>query len=251
MLNNYKNIGVVVLSAGRGSRLGCNEIPKVMLEIGGKPIVSYIVKTLQKIGFEKDQVCLVVGFQKEKIIDYFGDKVSYAVQEEQKGTAHASYVGIKSLPDSIDTVLVVNGDDSAFYRTKTIEWFLAEHVKNNYQLSLLSVTVDRPDSAGRVIRHENGDVEIIEKEYLTDKQRQINEISTNTFCFDRQWYEEMFPQMPVLRKLGEYGLPTAVAMARKQNKNYQIIEVENSSEWFGINNKEELKKAQEKKINNT
>ena len=116
-------------------------------------------------------------------------------------------------------------------------------------MTLLSVKPKDPDQMGRIVRHSNGDIEIIEKEYLTEKQIKINEINTNTFIFDRQWFEEMFPQMPVLRKLGEYGLPTVLAMAREQKKKYEVVCLKDNSEWFGINNPEQLAEADKRKRN--
>ena len=113
--NNLNNVGAVVLAAGRGTRLNCVDKPKVMCEIGGQPIASYIVATLKKCGFTPENIYLVVGFHQEKIREYFGDEVSYVTQEELKGTAHAAFTGMKKLPGNADTVLVLNGDDSAFY----------------------------------------------------------------------------------------------------------------------------------------
>ncbi len=98
-----------MLAAGKGTRLNCVDKPKVMLTVGGRPIASYIIATLKSIGFKKEQICLVVGFKKEKVIEHFGDTVSYAAQAEQKGTAHAAYAGIKALPKNIKEVLVLGG----------------------------------------------------------------------------------------------------------------------------------------------
>ncbi|MFH0857488.1 MAG: NTP transferase domain-containing protein, partial [Candidatus Magasanikbacteria bacterium] len=106
---NKSKIGVVILAAGRGTRLGCVDIPKVMMEIGEKPIVFYIVETLEKMGFSAEQICLVVGYQKEKVMEYFGKRVIYAFQEELLGTAHAAYTGIKMLPQYVEEVLVIGG----------------------------------------------------------------------------------------------------------------------------------------------
>jgi len=237
------NIGVVILAAGKGTRLNCVDKPKVMCEIGGKPIVSYIVKVLNEVGFSKKQIMLVVGFKGEQVKEYFGDSVSYALQSVQLGTAHAALTGIKELEKKIKHVLVLGGDDSAFYTKKTLLDFIDKHIKNNSKLSLLSADVSAPSSLGRVVRHNSGEVEIIEKEYLTEEQKKIKEISTGTFCFDRAWYESIYPKMPKLRKLGEYGLPTALAMARDQNKKYQIIKIKDNNEWFGINTDEELIEA--------
>jgi len=217
-----------------------------MLEIGGKPIVSYIVNTLEKMGLSKEQIVLVVGFKKEIVEDYFGDKVSYAEQTELLGTAHAAFTGIKKLPENIENVLVLAGDDSAFYTAETLEKFMSNHILGGNKVSLLTAKVENPFQLGRIVRHENGDVEIIEKEYLTEEQEKINEISTGTFCFDRYWYEDMFPTMPKLRKLGEYGLPTALAMVRDKKEKYDIVILENPQEWFGINTLEQLEEAKKR-----
>ncbi|NCO05228.1 MAG: NTP transferase domain-containing protein [Candidatus Magasanikbacteria bacterium] len=245
--NIVEKTAVVILAAGKGTRLGCTDIPKVMKLLAGKPIVSYVVETLTDMGFTNEHICLVVGFKKEKVTEYFKDRVSYAHQEEQKGTAHAAYTGMKELPKHIDTILVIQGDDSAFYSPETINRFIQEHCDSHAKLSLLSIDVDNPDQLGRIIRHENGDIEVIEKEYITEEQKKIKEISTGTFCFNREWFEHMYPTMPQLRKLGEYALPTALAMARDQGVKWQVIKIENGHEWFGINTPEQLEQAEQMK----
>ena len=240
---NLNKFGAVILSAGKGTRLGCVDCPKVMLSIGGKPIVSYIVETLKKIGFSKEQIILVVGFKQEKVREYFGDSVSFVVQEDQKGTAHAAYVGMKQLPENISQALILNGDDTAFYKENTVIDFIDSHLKSNAVLSLLSVELSDPSLYGRILRHQDGRMEIIEKEYLTEEQKQIKEVSTGTFCFDRQWFEKMFPTMPPLRKLGEFGLPTALAMANKEGLLAQVVKIRDNAEWFGVNTPGELEMA--------
>ena len=240
--------GVVILSAGQGTRLGCQNDPKVMLEIGGKPIVSYIVDTLKKVGFKDSKICLVVGFQKERVIDYFAGKVIYAYQEEQLGTAHAAYTGMKVLPPSAENVLVLNGDDSAFYRPSTIVNLMEKHIENGSAGTVLSTEIDPDDFGyGRVLRKEDGGVELIEKEYLTENTKNINETSTGTFCFKRNWYTAMFPNMPKLDRLGEYGLPSAFTMAQKEGLSVQVVKLNDPREWFGINTPEELSEADDRK----
>ena len=248
-MNNLQNIGVVVLSAGKGTRLKSVDIPKVMREIGGRPMVDFTVETLEKIGFKPEQICLVIGFQKEKIIKHFGKRVIYAVQSEQKGTAHAAFIGMAVLPKNIQHVLVMGGDDSAFYKPETLSNLIAGHIRAKAVLTLLTAKVGHPESLGRIVRRENGDVEIIEKEYLTEEQKKLNEISTGTFVFDRAWFEKIFSDMPPMRKLGEYGLPTALAMAREQKKFHQIITLADPDEWYGVNTLEELAEADKRKKN--
>jgi len=248
MLPNLSRVGVVILAAGKGTRLNCFDQPKVMLEIGGRPIVSYVVETLKQAGFKKEQICLVVGFKKEKIQNYFGSAVSYAVQEEQLGTAHAAYVGSKSFSKDIEQVLVMGGDDGAFYKPETILKLIERHFQDTCTVTLLTANIENFNSFGRVVKDENG-IMVVEKEYLTDEQKKITEVSTGTYVFDRVWYEKIFPNMPKLSRLGEYGLNVSLVMAQEEGKKVETIRLEDNNEWHGINTLEELELANKLKRN--
>jgi len=244
---NLSNVGVVILAAGKGTRLGCTDIPKVMLEIGDKPIVEYTIETLESVGFSADHIAMVVGFHKEKVKEYFNDRVLYAEQLIQKGTADAAYTGMQVLPLHIEHVVVLGGDDSAFYTADSLKHFIEQHIVEQMTVSLLSVEVDDPAQLGRIVRHDNGDIEIIEKEYVTERQKKIHEVSTGTFIFKRAWFETIFPTMPPLRKLGEYCLPTALAVARAEHVPYHVVTLEARDEWFGVNTPGQLTEADRRK----
>jgi bifunctional UDP-N-acetylglucosamine pyrophosphorylase/glucosamine-1-phosphate N-acetyltransferase len=189
-LNN--NFGVIILVAGQGKRLGCVDLPKVLLEIGDWPILSYILETLEKGGVPKENICLVVGFQAEKVKEKIGPGYIYALQEERLGTAHAAHTGERALPEKFHQFLVIQGDDSAFYSFKTLEEFAAHHIKKNNDMTLLTCEVADPALLGRIVRDEKGKMAaVVEKENATDEQKKIKEISTNTFCFRRDWFKNI------------------------------------------------------------
>ena len=244
---NLSDVAVVVLAAGRGTRLGCVDRPKVMLELGGKPMVAHTVETLKKLGLGKEQICLVVGFQKDKVKEHFGDTVTYADQDEQLGTAHAAYTGMCTLPSHIKHVLVMGGDDSAFYTPETLRKFIEQHLDKDVHLTLLSSEMLEPRNLGRVVRYSDGRIDVVEKENLTEEQKLLTEINTGTFMFNRAWFQNMFPTMPKIEKLGEYGLPTAMTMVRDAGLPHQVIKLENPGEWFGVNTPEELEEAKKRK----
>ncbi len=243
-----KHIGAVILAAGKGTRLGCTDRPKVMMELNGRPMVDYTVETLEKIGFTPERIVLVVGFQKEKVMDYFGSRVTFAHQTEQLGTGHAAYTGMQALPEHIEHVIVMGGDDSAFYAPETLKKFIADHVEAVRHLTLLTSELDDPRSLGRVVRHADGRIEIIEKELLTDEQKNIKEISTGTFMLHREWYQRIFPTMPKMEKLGEYGLPTAFTLVRSSGLPHDVVKLGDPKEWFGVNTPEELEEARKRKL---
>lgn len=202
--------------------------------------------TVQQMGFPAEHICIVVGYRKERIIGYFGNRAIYAVQKRLLGTGHAAYIGSRKLPETVKCILTLQGDDSAFYSRKTLEEFVFKHKKSGTVLSLLSVEAASND-AGKVVRHKNGDIELVEKENWNEEHKRINEINTNTFCLNRQWFERSFPEMPRIANLGQYGLPTALNLAREKGLPYQVIKLKKKREWFGINTLEQLEQANRRK----
>jgi glucose-1-phosphate thymidylyltransferase len=104
----------VILAAGEGQRLQpfTATSPKVMIKVVNRPILGYVVDALKRAGIR--DIILVVGYKKERIIDYFGDgssrgvKIRYVEQKQQLGTAHA----LKQAEDLIeDTFIVLSGDN--------------------------------------------------------------------------------------------------------------------------------------------
>ncbi len=246
---NLENLGAVVLSAGKGTRLNCVDKPKVMLEVSGKPMVYYTIETLKGLGLTPEQICLVIGFKKEKVVDYFGSEVTYAFQEERLGTAHAAYVGIKVLGDNIKHVLVLGGDDSLFYKVDTLKDLVEKQLDSGAILTLLiSEIADNLQyhQYGRVLK-KGGRFEIKEKENLSDEDKKIKEISTGTFIFERDWFEANYQKIGAIPGLGEYGLPSMVDIANRQNEKTNLVELKDSAEWCGINTNEELQKANDLK----
>jgi UDP-N-acetylglucosamine diphosphorylase/glucosamine-1-phosphate N-acetyltransferase len=104
----------VVLAAGEGQRLRPFTVtrPKVMLSIGGKPILQYVIEALAENGIRR--IIVVVGYRKEQIFDHFGNgeqfgvEITYLTQDRQLGTAHALGVARDVVEEEF---LVLGGDN--------------------------------------------------------------------------------------------------------------------------------------------
>lgn len=105
----------VILAAGTGTRLRplTLAIPKEMIRVGTKPVIEHAINVLRAGGIK--EILVVVGRKKEAILDYLGSgerlgvNISYKIQEELKGTAHAVYQG-KNFVGNEDFV-VIYGDN--------------------------------------------------------------------------------------------------------------------------------------------
>ena len=121
----------IILAAGEGLR--CRPLTltrsKVMLPIANRPILEHVIDSLEKNGI--NEIILVVGYEKERIMDYFQDglnfgvKIKYVEQKAQLGTAHAIEQAKKLIDPDDSGFLVLNGDN--LVEPKTIADLL-----NNY-----------------------------------------------------------------------------------------------------------------------
>jgi bifunctional UDP-N-acetylglucosamine pyrophosphorylase/glucosamine-1-phosphate N-acetyltransferase len=103
----------VILAAGEGTRMRplTDTRPKPMLPVADRPLMAHTADAAVDAGVA--ELVLVVGYEAEQVRAHFGDEyrgvpVSYAVQEEQLGTAHA----VRAAREHLDgDFLVLNGDD--------------------------------------------------------------------------------------------------------------------------------------------
>jgi NDP-sugar pyrophosphorylase family protein len=85
----------IILSAGLGSRAKplTNAVPKVMLKIGGKPLLEHQIILCRKYGIKK--IAVNLHYKPKIITDYFqngnkwGVKITYSYEKKLLGTAGA------------------------------------------------------------------------------------------------------------------------------------------------------------------
>lgn len=150
----------VILAGGVGKRLRplTDDIPKPMVRVNGVPILEYTLSILPK---EIDEAILVVGYKKEKIIEYFGDrygdiKLRYVVQDNPNGTGHALELARPFLKDGL--FILLYGDD--LYHPDDLE-DLVKAAKP----AVLVKEIDAPEKFGTCIVDEDGHlVELLEKD---------------------------------------------------------------------------------------
>jgi len=98
--------------AGAGTRLRphTHTLPKVLIQVAGKPILGHILDEIEKLGIE--ELILIIGYMGEKIIKYVEEnyhfRMHYVEQKERRGIGHAIYLTKDFLPR--DPILIVLGD---------------------------------------------------------------------------------------------------------------------------------------------
>jgi bifunctional UDP-N-acetylglucosamine pyrophosphorylase/glucosamine-1-phosphate N-acetyltransferase len=243
-----QHTGAVILAAGRGTRLNDGQpspVPKVMNKICGQPMLEFTLKTLENVNIT--DIVIVVGYKAELIEGYFGTRYKYALQEEQKGTGHAVACAQNEVDPTNEHILVIQGDDSAFYSPETLINLINAHVKDKAKVSLLTLKHPNPAELGRIIRDKQGGIVAIkEKEVLNEEERKIDEINTGTYCFEAKWLWQNIKKLkPSATGKGEIILPDLIRLAVEQKDKVATHTIHDHYEWIGINTPEQLKLANE------
>src|SRR5262245_19835271 len=134
---------VVVLAAGQGTRMK-SRLPKVLHPVAGKPMLGHVLDTARALNAA---ACHVVhGHGAEAVRAAFRDaRVTWVLQDEQKGTAHAVAQALPGIPDHA-TVLVLYGD-VPLVRAETLRPLL-----EGKGLSMLTADLPDPFGYGRILR---------------------------------------------------------------------------------------------------
>ena len=120
----------LILAGGKGERLRplTDSLPKPMVPVCGKPILEHQVEWLKAGGVT--DVVFLAGYRWEAINDHFGDgedfgiNAHYSVEDSPLGRGGAIKMGYSKVPETEDTVAVLNGD---IITTETLDNLSARH----------------------------------------------------------------------------------------------------------------------------
>jgi bifunctional UDP-N-acetylglucosamine pyrophosphorylase/glucosamine-1-phosphate N-acetyltransferase/UDP-N-acetylglucosamine pyrophosphorylase len=236
------NIKAVILAAGKGKRLQSEEeqTPKAMREVAGKPILHYVLNSIDFI--KKENIIIVVKYLKEMITDAFPEYTFVVQQDEQfgYGTGFAVKCTEQAIGAFSGNILVLMGDMPLVTR-QTLLNLCSEHIANNNDCTNLSCETNEPLPTGRIIRDNAGNFrEIIENKDCTDEQRKITEYNTGNAIFNSQKLFEQLKNLKNNNKSGEYYLTDIPKLFFENNYRVGVCKSENETEIHGANSIEEL-----------
>jgi bifunctional UDP-N-acetylglucosamine pyrophosphorylase/glucosamine-1-phosphate N-acetyltransferase len=79
---------IAIMAAGKGTRLKSKH-PKVLHQVGGKPLVAHVITSAKLVVPAKD-IYVIVGHEADKVREAVQSTgVQFVLQEPQRGTGHA------------------------------------------------------------------------------------------------------------------------------------------------------------------
>lgn len=241
---NKAEFAVIVLAGGGGKRMK-SKIPKVLQKVAGKPMLARTLEILRIVN--PSSIVVVVNPKNiKKIKKFAGKNINFAPQQTPHGTADATFLGLRTLNMNLETVAVMYGDDTAFYKPETIHKVFAKHQKTGAKITFVTVIKKNPYGLGRIIRKDGKILAIVEEKDATQSQKNIKEINDGLYFFERNWLAKNLSSLRPSPVSGELYLTDLIELALKNGEIVETYKLADDRQWHGINTKKELAQAIEK-----
>ena len=232
----------IILAAGISSRMNTNT-PKVLHEVCGRPMLAYVLDACRQAGIKR--IFVVVGSGAELVKEQFADAddISWVLQAEQKGTAHAVLCCKEQLSDFDGDTFVLCGD-GPLIRAETLQTLMEKHASEQAALTLATAVLDKPDGYGRIVRNEDGTLrEIVEDKDCTKEQLAVKEVNPSYYLFKNKVLFDTTDKVKPDNVKKEYYLTDALSIIIGAGHKVSAVTAVRPEEAMGVNNKTELDKV--------
>lgn len=212
---------VVILAAGKGTRMKNGDKPKVLSPLGDSTIIEHLLNNLQL----PSKPLVIVGYEQQQVRDTLGDQVIYVEQTEQLGTGHAALQAKPVIDDDTDIVIILNGDQP-FADQVMIDRLVREHENAGCVITMGTIKVEDYNdwrqgfySYGRIVRGENNKIlKITEQRDANKDELAILEVNPSIFAFSKDWLWQQLEDLNTNNSQSEYYLTDVIEAAFKSGE---------------------------------
>lgn len=248
-LNN--RVGVVILAAGKGTRMGVTaQLPKVLMPMAGKPMIAHLIEGIKGSVITAPPV-IVIAPDLYIIRDTIGPSCEYAIQESPLGTGHA-ILSAQSKLLKYDHVLAVCGDHPLLTHS-TIDPLVVRHLEQGADITVGVVRVPNFEERfcffedyGRFLRDRRGHLaKIVErKDDASEENEGMKEVNPAYYVFKTAWLWPALSKITRNNAQREYLLTDVLEIALQEGKKIAEVVIGDPEEAIGINTLEQLTLAE-------
>jgi bifunctional UDP-N-acetylglucosamine pyrophosphorylase/glucosamine-1-phosphate N-acetyltransferase len=233
-------LAVVIMAAGKGTRLKSRR-PKVLHEIGGKPLLGHVIATAGRLA-ENEDIYAIIGHQAERVRETLGGTgVQFIEQAEQRGTGHAIQCAREAI-SAYEHILVLSGD-VPLIRAETLQHLMTLHLAEGAAMTILTAMPEDPTGYGRIVRRspDRAEVEaIVEQKALKPEQESIREINSGIYAFKVGPLLDHLDELTNKNAHGEFYLTDMAAHLNSAGEKVAAILAADAVEVLGANTIAEL-----------
>lgn len=233
----------LILAAGQGTRMR-STLPKVMHEVGNRPLLGHVLATALEAGVER--LAVVLGPDSPAAADYVARVAPQAqtfVQRERLGTAHAVLAARAALAAQAEGCVLVLFGDSPLIGTQTLAR-LRQTLIDGAAVAVAGFTTAQPGPYGRLLV-EGGHLRAIrEVKDASPAELAINLCNGGVMGFRAEHCLALLERIGNANAQGEFYLTDAVELANAAGLAVVAVEVE-EEEIMGVNDREQLHAAEQ------
>ncbi len=209
----------IILAAGEGTRMKSDR-PKVLHEIAGRALVSWVVQTALDAGAAR---CLVVvghgrGDVERELVSRFGERVELVLQPERRGTGDAVRCAVEA-EGSLEGRLLVLYGDCPLVPQRLLRDLVDRSEQAGADVGLLTATLTDPSGYGRIVRNGEGHVQrIIEHRDCSADEQAILEVNPGLYAVRADFLRTAVAQLTPVNAQGQLYLTDIVELAAEQGK---------------------------------
>lgn len=244
--NDERTLSAVVLAAGKGTRMR-SDLPKVMHEACGRPLVHWVVDALRAPGIEAEPVILVVGFGRDLVERSFAESdpaVRFVVQEEQLGTGHAIDMASPLFADAelrARTDVMVLCGDGPLIRPETLELLHRRHVETGAAATLATAVLEDASGYGRIQRTADGGFDrIVEQKDASPEQLELREVNPSYYIFRADALFDRLGRLGNGNASGEYYITDVFELMKDDGLRVEVVDAVPPEDVLSINTVEQL-----------
>ncbi|HUE52558.1 MAG TPA: bifunctional UDP-N-acetylglucosamine diphosphorylase/glucosamine-1-phosphate N-acetyltransferase GlmU [Terriglobales bacterium] len=233
-------VAIAIMAAGKGTRLKSKH-PKVLHEVGGKPLLAHVIAAATKVVPARD-VYAIIGHEADRVRAAVADTgIGFVLQNEQRGTGHAVMVAREALTP-YDVVIVLSGD-APLISAQTIEMLRDFHAAKAAAMTLLTAKLENPNGYGRIIRQKSGSHNvhaIVEQKNLTPAQNKIREVNAGFYAFGVEPLFRHIDKLSTDNPHREFYLTDMAGILGRARERVVAVEANDPLEVLGGNTRAEL-----------
>lgn len=234
---NNKPLAVVILAAGQGTRMK-SDLPKVMHELAGWPMIKWLIQSVGAL--EPKKIICVVGPDMADLKKAVQPHET-VVQKTRDGTAGALRMALPKLKGFKGDVLVLLGDAPLISSYTMQELVNTRAQGSKTGIAVLGMELANPFGYGRLIMNREGTLHRIVEQADADYEEQaVQLVNTGAFCIDGARLTRWLDQVGNDNAQGEYYLTDLPAIAAKDRVETRICICPDPEEVMGCNSRSDL-----------
>ncbi len=246
MWEKQRNV-VLIMAGGLGKRMN-SDLPKVLHELNGLPIIVHVLKSALNMDATSIIYFIVGAFrdQIEKVVNqhfFKSDYFRYINQPEPLGTGHAIQCCLPMLQQQFSSVkvLVLSGD-VPFFSTQSMR----DVMNIQSKATIVATQMEEPYGYGRIIQS-SSKLRIVEEKDCLHEEKLVKMVNCGIYAFENETLCNHLPQINNENAQKEYYLTSIFEKITDKVEIFEIL-AEKQYEVCGINTPEQLEEMRSKTV---